>query len=115
MIYDFDRKMGSLKLTFFRKHNGLCTAMLRSVLTPYLYEYDYGTVERMFTENLVLQTLDSVPGLRTLRLSTRENQMVESMLTHLTHLHVFSYKYYCTNEVIKQLGLHCHDLKKITF
>jgi hypothetical protein len=35
------------------------------------------------------------------------------MLPHLTHLEVFSYKYNCTDEVIEQLGLHCHNLKEI--
>jgi hypothetical protein len=83
------------------------------VLTPYLYEYDDGTVEFYLTENLVVQTLDSVPGLRTLRLETHESRVVERMLPHLTNLEVFSYKWNCTDEVIKQLGLHCHNLKEM--
>jgi hypothetical protein len=86
--------------------------MFRSVLTPYLYEYHDGTVEFYLTENLVVQTLDSVPGLRTLRLETLESLVVERMLPHLTHLQVFSYHYNCTDEVIEKLGLHCHNLKE---
>jgi hypothetical protein len=86
--------------------------MFRSVLTPYLYKHDDATLEYDFTGNLVLQTLDSVPGLRTLRLRTSESELVERMLPHLTHLQVFSYRKYCTDEVIEKLGLHCHNLKE---
>jgi hypothetical protein len=71
IIAPFNRKMRSLEI----EHNRLCTAMFRSVLTPYLYEYHDGTMEFYLTENLVAQTLDSVPGLRTLRLETLESRV----------------------------------------
>jgi hypothetical protein len=95
MIYDYHRNTRSFKFIlpniklFIKVHNSLCTAMFRSVLTPYLYKHDdFG-----FTENVVLQTLDSVSGLRTLRLMTKESLVVERMLPHLTNLEVFSYHY----------------------
>jgi hypothetical protein len=58
IIAHFNLKMSSLEL----EHKSLCTAMFRSVLTPYLYEHGGGTVEFYLTENLILQSLDSVPG-----------------------------------------------------
>jgi hypothetical protein len=120
MIYDYHRNTCSLtfilpdiELSIEENHISLCTAMFQSVLTPYLYEDDDLAVEYGFTENLVLQTLDSVPGLRTLRLITHESRVVERTLLHLTHVEVFSYQYNCTDELIEQLGLHCHNLKEI--
>jgi hypothetical protein len=108
------------KISFFhhilwnkKKHISLCAAMFRSVLTPYLYEYDDGTVVNYFRENLVLQTLDSVPGLRTLRLTTLASREVARMIRDHKHLQVFAYTSYCTDEVTEQLGLHCHHLKEI--
>jgi hypothetical protein len=35
------------------------------------------------------------------------------MIHHLTHLQVFTYRIYCTDDVIEQLGLNCSHLKKV--
>jgi hypothetical protein len=51
--------------------NSLCCAIFRSVLTPYVYKYNDEIVSDYFTLDLVLQTLDSVPGLRTLQFVLR--------------------------------------------
>jgi hypothetical protein len=61
-------KYSVLKFRYWYKEiqDILCIAMFRSVLTPYVYEYDEEIVWKDFTRYLVVQTLNSVPGLRIL-------------------------------------------------
>jgi hypothetical protein len=94
-------------------HNNLCIAMFESVLTSYIYKHDDKTVKLEFGENLVLQTLHSVPGLRTLRLTRRASLAVDKMLPNLRNLQVFSYQYNCSDEVIESLAFHCQNLKQL--
>ncbi|PNF28291.1 hypothetical protein B7P43_G05442, partial [Cryptotermes secundus] len=120
MIYAYKDKTSQLKHRFWNKEsrNSLYIAMFRSVLTPHVYEYNDEIVRSSFTQDLVVQTLDSVPGLRTLHLPLT---IIESdpgalarMICHLRHLQIFTYEYHCTDEVIEQLGLHCTHLKMVS-
>jgi Leucine-rich repeat (LRR) protein len=86
--------------------------MFCSVLTPYVYKYDRITND--FTQWLVFQTLDSVPGLRTLRFTLNQLEYEWAQLAKLRHLQEFSYSYFCTDEVVEQLRLHCTHLKKVS-
>ncbi|PNF23450.1 hypothetical protein B7P43_G08385 [Cryptotermes secundus] len=93
--------------------------MFRSVLTAHVYEYNDEIVSCRFTQDLLVRTLDSVPGLRTLylRFSTGNEgdpSALARMICHLRHLQIFTHEYQCTNEVIEQLGLHCTHLKKVS-
>ncbi|PNF26614.1 hypothetical protein B7P43_G11347 [Cryptotermes secundus] len=93
--------------------------MFRSVLTPHVYEYNEEIVSSSFTQELLIQTLDSVPGLRTLHLRFRTSTEGEPgglarMICHIRHLQIFTYEYHCTDEVLEQLGLHCTSLKMVS-
>jgi hypothetical protein len=118
MIDNYNDKIRYLNHRFWNEeHNSLCIAMFRSVLTPYVYSYDDKFMRNSFTQTLAIQTLDSVPGLRTLHLrhgSTEEQsaQFVR-MIYHLRHLQVFTCFFHCTDEVIEQLGLYCTHLKEV--
>ncbi|PNF26387.1 hypothetical protein B7P43_G17334, partial [Cryptotermes secundus] len=95
----------------------LCSAMFRSVLTPHVYEYNHEIMSCFYIQDLLVETLDSVPGLRTLHLRFRALKYcypsaLERMICQLKHLQVFICKLLCTDEVIEQLGLHCTHLKK---
>jgi hypothetical protein len=100
------------------RHISLCIAMFRSVLTPYVYNYDDETFSHPFTQILVVQTLDKVPGLRTLHLtdSSRgyDQTQLARMIRRLRHLQEFTYEFLCTDEVIEQLASHCTHLKKVS-
>jgi hypothetical protein len=63
MIDDYNDKIRNEKPRFWNEeiHKRMCTAMFRSVLTRYLYEYDARDVNE-FREHLIHQALDSVPG-----------------------------------------------------
>ncbi|PNF28904.1 hypothetical protein B7P43_G01811 [Cryptotermes secundus] len=121
MIINYNYKHQDIPIVFWRRkrRRSLCSAMFRSVLTPHVYEYNDEIVSCNLTQNLLVQTLDSVPGLRTLylRFATRnegDQSGLPRMICHLRHLQIFTYEYYCTDEVIEQLGLHCIHLKKVS-
>jgi hypothetical protein len=94
MIEGFDRRFWN-----GGRHSSLCIAMFRSVLTHYFYKYDDLLMCLVSIENLIIQTLDSVPGLGTLHLKL---PMLEDgsaqparMIYHLRHLQEFTYVFHC--------------------
>jgi hypothetical protein len=121
MIEDYNCKVIDIEARFGNEeeHDSLCVAMFRSVLTPYVYKYDDEIMWDSFTQNLVVQTLDSVPGLRTLYLPyaahINQSAHLARMIRHLKQLQVFAYRFGYTDEIIEQLALHCPHLKKISF
>jgi hypothetical protein len=82
-----------------------------------VYKYDGEIMSHTFTQNLVIQTLDSVPGLRTLHLTqpSREDNTAQlaRMIYQVWHLQTFTYLYDCTDKVVEQLELHCSGLKEL--
>jgi hypothetical protein len=82
----------------------VCIAMFRSVLTPYVYKYDDEILSHTFTQNLLIQTLDSVPGLRTQHLTypSREDDPAQlaRMIYQVRHLQTFTYLYDCNDEMV---------------
>jgi hypothetical protein len=121
IMIHFFRMDTDLSLTNFvaERHDELCVAMFRSVLTCNLLEYEPEIFWRFSTQNLVIQTLDSVPGLRTLCLQrvshTNTSAQVATSIHHLKDLQVFAYDRYCTDEVVMQLGLNCPELTEVSF
>jgi hypothetical protein len=101
------------------RHDDLCVAMLRSVLTPCLYEYQPDIMSDPFTRNLVFQSLDSVPGLRKLSFSREvginRSAQLATFIPHLKELQVFHYADDCSDEVVRQLGLNCPNLTDVSF
>jgi hypothetical protein len=73
LITKYDSTFCKLNLLNEEEHNKLCIAMFRSVLSPYVYQYNDEIIDERLTQNLVFQTLDSVPGLRTLCLYYESN------------------------------------------
>jgi hypothetical protein len=120
MIENYHYKFRELEPTIVKEeeHENLCIAMFRSVQTPYVYEYDDEIMAKSFTQNLTIQILERVPGLRKIYFSkvTRINRSTElaRMITHIRELQVFTYMSHCTDEVIEQLGLHCPHLKEVS-
>jgi hypothetical protein len=112
-FYNYEYRYSNPRFGIEERHNNVCTAMFRSVLTPYVYKYDKNTCWG-FIERLVLQTLDSVPGLRTLHLTIPMLEDESAQLAKVRHLQAFTYMLNCTDEVIEQLGLHCTDLKRVS-
>jgi hypothetical protein len=113
-----ERDLGPTILTEVR-HEELCVAMLRCVLTPFLYEHKPEIISNGFKRNLVIKTLDSVPGLKTLSLP-RENctskaALVARSISYLKLLQVFKYTRDCTDRVVKQLALNCSLLTEVSF
>jgi hypothetical protein len=100
-------------------HDEFCAAMFRSVLTHNLHEYEPEIMSKCCTQNLVVQTLDSVPGLETLCLprvsDINPSIQVASYICHLNGLRVFEFTEHCTDEVVMQLGLHCPQLTEVSF
>jgi hypothetical protein len=121
MITDYDRRIRRLELNFWHEetHNTVCKSMLRSLLTPTTKMYETLGISSSFAQRLVIETLDSVPNLTVFRLDTQteidHSALLATNIRHLPMLRVFQYDSHCTNEVIKQLGLHCRHLRKITF
>jgi hypothetical protein len=120
MIENYHYKFRELEPTLAKEveHENLCIAMFRSVQTPYVYEYDDEIMAKSFTQNLTIQIMERVPGLKKIYLSnvTRINRSTElaRMIPHLRELQVFTYVSHCTEEVIEQLGLHCPHLKEVS-
>lgn len=119
-IKDYDCEVNELRGMSFdeEEHNIVCTAMFRSVLTQYVYQYQNKIMRDTFTRDLVVQTLDSVPGLRSLyfpsethiKLSAQLSQMIH----HLRQPQVFTFIRGCTDELVEQLALNCSHLKKLS-
>jgi hypothetical protein len=100
-------------------HDTLCIDMFRSVLTRVICEYDTSVTSDYFAQNLVIQTLDSVPLLRTLILPLRSginrSEELARVIHHLTELEEFTYVTHCNDRLVRQLGLNCSKLKKVSF
>jgi hypothetical protein len=100
-------------------YDQFCVAMFRSVLTPHLKQYKPLTMSNCYKQNLVVQTLNIVPGLTSLCLPIvghrdRCGELATS-IRHLKFLKVFSYMGHCTDEVARQLGLNCPHLTDVSF
>jgi hypothetical protein len=120
-IVGYDLSVRILEHRFWNgeRHNIVCTAMLRSVLSRSTDFYDTQHIHSSFAQSLVMQTLDSVPRLLRFDLDV-ETQIDNSALLaceihHLKKLRIFQYLYHCTDEVIEELALNCRHLRKITF
>jgi hypothetical protein len=94
-------------------HKSVCIAMFRSVLTRYVYKYDTNVTCHF----AIVPTLDSVPGLRTLRFRYQQVKFdqvqLARMIHHLRHLQEFSC-FACTDEMVEQLASHCTHLKEVS-
>jgi hypothetical protein len=100
-------------------HDHFSFTMFRSVLTPHLEQYKSETMSHCYTQNLVLQSLNSVPGLTSLCLTLvshidRWGKLATS-IRHLKFFKVLSYRSHCTDEVARQLGLNCPQLTDFSF
>jgi hypothetical protein len=121
MITEYDERNRQLQLRIWNEetHNTVCKGMLRSLLTRTTERYDTLGIASSFAQSLVIQTLDSVPRLTVFCLDTQvaidHSALLATKIRHLPKLRVFQYEYHCTDEVIKQLRLHCPDLMKINF
>ncbi|PNF28290.1 hypothetical protein B7P43_G05441 [Cryptotermes secundus] len=104
--------------------------MFRSVLTPSLYEFEPDMFSYIFTWFLVIRNLDSVPGLRILSMNQtgdiirslslsrriiKVSALVATSLHQLKELQVFRFPGYCTDEVVRELGLNCPKLTEVSF
>jgi hypothetical protein len=98
----------------------LCKAIFRSVLTRFVQKVDTSFCSYLFIQIILLQNLDSLPGL--LDLSIRPSfashlgdhlGLMSSKIHHLTNLQIFKYPCHCTDEIILQLQLNCPRLKVI--
>ncbi|PNF33102.1 hypothetical protein B7P43_G15751 [Cryptotermes secundus] len=122
MIINYDNKHQYKQNAFWDResHSSICSAMFRSVLTPHVHEHNDEIMScSSFTQDLLVQTLDSVPGLRTLYLRFNRTyngypSALARMICHLRHLEIFTFEDDCTDEVIEQLGLHCTHMKKVS-
>jgi hypothetical protein len=115
--YDYETRYFDSRLDNEERHKSVCTAMFRSVLTPYVYTDDDEILSHTFTQDLVFETLDRVPGLRTLDLTCSirgDNRAhLARMICRLSHLQAFTYPCDCTDEVVEQLGSNCSRLKEL--
>jgi hypothetical protein len=117
--YDIMEIFVNRSISVESRHDDMCVAMFRSVLTPNLHDYNPEILAEFFTHSLVVQTLDSVPGLRSLYLEhtsrIRGSNKLATSIRHLKNLQYFSYSTHCTDEVVRKLGLHCRHLTKVSF
>ncbi|XP_023712936.1 uncharacterized protein LOC111867373 [Cryptotermes secundus] len=119
IITNYDDSLRALQPRFWDedRHNIVSAAILRSVLNYTTEYYDTHAINSSFAQSLVIQTLDSVPGLLDFNLDTgtqiQNSSLLASKIHHLKLLRTFRYFYDCTDEVIEQLRLHCPQLRKI--
>jgi hypothetical protein len=93
-----------------------CSAVFRSVLTRYVHKFDLRITFCKIGQLIMIQNLDSVPGLLELRLCIRfphQSALLTSMIRHLKNLQIFVQRCDCTDEIILQLRLHCPHLTQI--
>jgi hypothetical protein len=99
---------------FKGKHDSVCKAVFRSVLTRFVERFGTNLVK--FTDGglLMVQNLDSVPGLLELSLYTNvESCMLADMVHHVKNLQIFKYHHHCTDEIIAELQRHCPHLMEL--
>jgi hypothetical protein len=95
-----------------RRHDCLCKAMFLSVLTPFIEKFDMSLAETEIVRVIMLQNLDSVPGLLELSLPLRniDQAVLLEGMKHLKNLQIFKCPSYCSDEIIEQLQRHCPQL-----
>jgi hypothetical protein len=119
IIDNYDRSVRALVPIFWNeeRHISLCLAMFRSVLTPYVRKYGSVFTSTSLKQNLVVQTLDRVPGLTSLFMvplpEINRSTQLANVIRHLAALTEFTYTFHSTDELIEQLALHCTHLKEL--
>jgi hypothetical protein len=94
----------------------LCCVVFRSVLTRFVIKIDIEITYSRIGQILLIESLDCVPGLLELRLgatSFGDSPQVTSEIHHVKYLQIFQQHYYCTDEIVLQLRLHCPHLTEL--
>jgi hypothetical protein len=100
-------------------HWTACKVIFRSVLNRFIQSFDTDTMSNFFGRIIILENLDSVPHLLELDMEGSctfdRLELLPSMIHHLTNLRTFKCPYYCNDEIILQLRLHCPNLTHVDF
>jgi hypothetical protein len=118
IITSYDRESGRFfKLAAWyneEQHSSVCTNVLRSVLFSCIKMYNTSSISSSFAQRLIIQSLDRARSLTGLFLGTLtetdHSAILASNIHHLTQLTMFRYCHHCTDEVVRQLALHCKKL-----
>jgi hypothetical protein len=120
IISDYDESDQRIKPTSPEEKeidNDVCINMFKSVLLPSTKIYDTSDMSSGFAQELIIQTFNVTCNLTHLlfdtETETNNSALLASNIQHLTQLVFFQYNYDCTDEVVRQLALHCRKLHKI--
>jgi hypothetical protein len=99
-----------------RRHLHVCSSVFRSALSPFIHKFDTDIASDKFGQFMIVQNLDRVPNL--LEFSIRpvyedHSTLLAGLIHHLKNLQIFTYRSYCTDEIIEQLRLHCPLLTEV--
>ena len=99
------------------KYNAVCTDIVKCVLVPSTKRYITQRMTSSFAQKLIIETLNATSNLTHLAFDTKtetnNSALLASNIQHLTQLVSLQYKYHCTDEVVRQLALHCKKLDTI--
>jgi hypothetical protein len=91
-------------------HLPACKVIFRSVLNRFIQKFDTDTTSKRFGQFVIVENLDSVPHLVEFAIAVYwtfdRSELLASMIHYLTNLRTFKCRY-CTDEIIRQLRLHC--------
>jgi hypothetical protein len=95
----------------------ICKTVFRSVLTRYIEKLSSCCGSQKCVQDILVQILDSVPGLLELSVNTyflgNHSDLLAGMIRHLKNLQIFKCRWSCTDEIIKQLQRHCPHLRQL--
>jgi hypothetical protein len=116
--YDYDFRCSEPQVWAAQRHVSLYKAVFRSVLTRFVEKFDTSLVKDKLVQVLMVENLKFVPGLLDLYLYPYvddQSRRLTDMIHHLQNLRIFTYRSYCTDEIIAELQRHCPHLTKLDF
>ncbi|XP_021917048.1 uncharacterized protein LOC110828546 isoform X2 [Zootermopsis nevadensis] len=103
--------------TYDKQYETVCRDMVRSVLCPSIRHYFTPCTWSSIPQRLVIENFDYLLNLTVLVFNMKSNidnsAILASNIHHLKKLMIFEYICHCSDQVVKQLGLHCHNLSRI--
>jgi hypothetical protein len=115
--YYFNIRPKSVRTELLDKSNTVCLSIIRVILLPCIRKFDIIDITCCYTQSLFFQSIFCFSKITCLKISIKTHTDVSSSLvrniSYLSSLIEFEYVFDCTDELIKEMSLHCGRMKKL--